>query len=284
MQKENWTPVMKKFALLFALIGIVNYSYTNSGGSPGGKSGSPASNGQTCSGGYCHGGGNSNGNELIDIKVDVTPDAGMSNYSDTIRDSIQTRVYLDVAAAGSSKIGFSASIEDASGNHIGTLATPSATNTKITSSDYVTHKSSSIAVSNNAISWVWDWNTGDIGDSVTIYVAVNYTNGNGTTSGDYVVTESKTLYPGLVMGQSENQSHTALKVYPSPATDYINVKAEGLIEIRLYNTLGRFLSMDQSWNTTGNERFDISDLPRGNYILHALFKDGTIQYKHVVLQ
>ena len=37
---------MKKFALLFALIGIVNYSYTNSGGSPGGKSGSPASNGK----------------------------------------------------------------------------------------------------------------------------------------------------------------------------------------------------------------------------------------------
>jgi predicted CxxxxCH...CXXCH cytochrome family protein len=275
---------MKKFALLFALIGIVNYSYTNSGGSPGGKSGSPASNGQTCSGGYCHSGGSPNGNELIDIKVDITPAAGMSNYSDTIRDSIQTMVYLDVAAAGSSKIGFSASIEDASGNHIGTLSTPSNTNTKITNTDYVTHKSSSIAVSNNAINWVWDWNTGDIGDSVTIYVAVNYTNGNGTTSGDYVVTKSKTLYPGLVMGQAENQIQSALNVYPSPAIDYINVKAEGLKEVRLYNTIGRFISMDQSWSATGNDQFDVSSLPRGNYILHALFIDGTIRYKHVVLQ
>ena len=208
----------------------------------------------------------------------------MSNYSDTIRDSIQTSVYLDVAAAGSSKIGFSASIEDASGNHIGTLATPSSTNTKITSSDYVTHKNSSTAVSNNAISWVWNWNTGDIGDSVTIYVAVNYTNGNGTTSGDYVVTKSKTLYPGLVMGQTENQFQSALNVYPSPATAYINVKAEGLKEVRLYNTIGRFISMDQSWSATGNDQFDVSSLPRGNYILHALFIDGTIQYKHVVLQ
>jgi len=270
--------------MLFALIGIVNYSYTNSGGSPGGKSGSPASNGQTCSGGYCHGGGSPNGNELIDIKVDVTPAAGMSNYSDTIRDSIQTMVYLDVAAAGSSKIGFSASIEDASGNHIGTLATPSSSNTKIVSSDFVTHKNSSTAVSNNAINWAWDWNTGDIGDSVIIYVAVNYTNGNGTTSGDYVVTASKTLYPGLVMGQSENQIGSALKVYPSPATDYINVNAEGLKEVRLYNTIGRFLSMDQSWSAVGNDQFDVSRLPRGNYILHALFIDGTIQYKHVVLQ
>lgn len=275
---------MKKFALLLALIGIVNYSYTNSGGSPGGKSGSPASNGQTCSGGYCHGGGSPNGNELIDIKVDVTPAAGMSNYSDTIRDSIQTMVYLDVSAAGSSKIGFSASIEDASGNHIGTLATPSSSNTKIVSSDFVTHKNSSTAVSNNAINWVWDWNTGDIGDSVIIYVAVNYTNGNGTTSGDYVVTASKTLYPGLVMGQSENQIGSALKVYPSPATDYINVNAEGLKEVRLYSTIGRFLSMDQSWSAVGNDQFDVSRLPRGNYILHALFIDGTIQYKHVVLQ
>ena len=275
---------MKKFALLFALIGIVNYSYTNSGGSPGGKSGSPASNGQTCSGGYCHGGGSPNGNELIDIKVDVTPAAGMSNYSDTIRDSIQTMVYLDVSAAGSSKIGFSASIEDASGNHIGTLATPSSSNTKIVSSDFVTHKNSSTAVSNNAINWAWDWNTGDIGDSVIIYVAVNYTNGNGTTSGDYVVTASKTLYPGLVIGQSENQIGSALKVYPSPATDYINVNAEGLKEVRLYSTIGRFLSMDQSWSAVGNDQFDVSRLPRGNYILHALFIDGTIQYKHVVLQ
>lgn len=275
---------MKKFALLLALIGIVNYSYTNSGGSPGGKSGSPASNGQTCSGGYCHGGGSPNGNELIDIKVDVTPAAGMSNYSDTIRDSIQTMVYLDVSAAGSSKIGFSASIEDASGNHIGTLATPSSSNTKIVSSDFVTHKNSSTAVSNNAINWAWDWNTGDIGDSVIIYVAVNYTNGNGTTSGDYVVTASKTLYPGLVIGQSENQIGSALKVYPSPATDYINVNAEGLKEVRLYSTIGRFLSMDQSWSAVGNDQFDVSRLPRGNYILHALFIDGTIQYKHVVLQ
>ena len=208
----------------------------------------------------------------------------MSNYSDTIRDSIQTMVYLDVAAAGSSKIGFSASIEDASGNHIGTLSTPSNTNTKITSTDYVTHKSSSIAVSNNAINWVWDWNTGDIGDSVTIYVAVNYTNGNGTTSGDYVVTKYKTLYPGLVMGQAENQIQSALNVYPSPAIDYINVKAEGLKEVRLYNTIGRFISMDQSWSATGNDQFDVSSLPRGNYILHALFIDGTIRYKHVVLQ
>lgn len=275
---------MKKFALLFALIGIVNYSYTNSGGSPGGKSGSPASNGQTCSGGYCHSGGSPNGNELIDIQVDVTPTAGMSNYSDTIRDSIQTQVYLSVAAAGSSKIGFSASMEDASGNHIGMLSTPSNTNTKIASSDYVTHKSSSTAVSNNAINWVWDWNTGDIGDSVIIYVAVNYTNNNGTTSGDYVVTETKTLYPGLVMGGAENEIRSALKVYPSPATDHLSVKAEGLQEIRLYNTLGRFLNMDQSWNASGNDQFDVSQLPRGNYILYALFKDGTTQYKHVVLQ
>jgi hypothetical protein len=275
---------MKKFALLFALIGIVNYSYTNSGGSPGGKSGSPASNGQTCAGGYCHGGGSATGNELVDIQVDVTPYAGSSNYSDTISDSIQTQVYLNVAAAGSSKIGFSASIEDASGTHIGTLSTPASTNTKITGSDFITHKSSSTAVSNNTIDWVWEWNTGDIGDSVIIYVAVNYTDGNGTTSGDYVVTETKTLYPGLVMGQSENQMQTALMVYPSPATDYLTVKADGIKEVRLYNTLGRFLSMDQSWSTTGNDQLEVSHLPRGNYILHALFKDGTVQYKHVVLQ
>ena len=99
-----------------------------------------------------------------------------------------------------------------------------------------------------------------------------------------MVTKSKTLYPGLVMGQAENQIQSALNVYPSPAIDYINVKAEGLKEVRLYNTIGRFISMDQSWSATGNDQFDVSSLPRGNYILHALFIDGTIRYKHVVLQ
>ena len=86
------------------------------------------------------------------------------------------------------------------------------------------------------------------------------------------------------MGQAESQFQSALNVYPSPASEYINVKAEGLKEVRLYNTIGRFISMDQSWFATGNDQFDVSSLPRGNYILHALFIDGTIQYKHIVLQ
>ena len=110
---------MKKTLLIIALMGISTYSYTNSGGSPAGKSGSPASNGQTCSGGYCHGGGSPNGNEAISLKVDITPFAGSSTYSNIINDSIDTEITLTAAAASSSRIGFSASIEDANGNHVG---------------------------------------------------------------------------------------------------------------------------------------------------------------------
>lgn len=273
---------MKKTLLIIALMGISTYSYTNSGGSPAGKSGSPASNGQTCSGGYCHGGGSPNGNEAINLKVDITPFAGSSNYSNIINDSIDTEITLTASAASSSRIGFSASIEDANGNHIGELSTGSG-NTKLSGSDYVTHKSSSTNVTGDSITWVWYWDTQDIEDSVIIYVAVNYTNSNGQASGDYVVTQTKTLYEGQVFNTEENKIN-GLLVSPNPASSTLKVKAEGLVAIRLYNTLGRFIQLDYSASLEDQAILDVSALARGNYILHAEYSDGSIQYKHVVLQ
>jgi predicted CxxxxCH...CXXCH cytochrome family protein len=276
---------MKKFYMLTLALLVGHYSYTNSGGSPGGRSGSPASNGQTCMSSYCHSGGTANGNEFIDINVDVVPNSSSTVFSDTIRDSIDTRVWVEVSAAGSSKIGFAASIEDASGNHIGTLSAPSSGNTKLTSTHYVTHKSSSTAVTNDERSWSWEWNTGDIEDSVTIYVAVNYTNSNGNTSGDYVVTAQKTLYPGLVMNSGEDQLQSALNIYPNPASDYISIEAKGMLSASLMSLDGRFANVIQSVDAQSDEvKMDVSSLPRGTYMLMAIYVDGKARYKHIVLQ
>lgn len=268
---------MKKALLLFAIFGMVHYSYTNSGGSPSGSSGSPASNGQTCSGGYCHSGGSPNGSEQIIIRTDRWPFSTL----DYLVDNQAINVALGVLPnGGSTKIGFMASIEDASGNSVSTLtATPGVNKT----GNYFTHQSSSTAVSNDSIGWNFSFEDSSYPDSVTIYVAVNFTNGNGNYQGDYVLTETKTLYKGLA--DVEESELKGLIVGPNPATDFIRIEHEELAKVELFNTIGRFIALEQSAEVVdGHSVLDVSALARGNYIIHATYLDGTTHYKHVILQ
>ena len=264
---------MTKSLLIIALMGISTYSYTNSGGSPAGKSGSPGANGQTCSGGYCHSSGSPMGGAVLGIMASV----------DSISDGNTIGITLGVKPNGtSSKVGFMASVEDASGNQLAT-SNPGSGAKKV--SDYITHTSSGTAVTNDSIHWTFDIDGTTFPDSITVYAAINFTNGNGQTSGDYVMTTSKTLYKsvGNNIGFKEADK-SALMVYPNPATNMIMVKAEGLVEVRIYNTIGRFMQLDYAANLENEALLDVSDLARGNYILHAEYSDGSIQYKHVVLQ
>jgi len=262
---------MKKALLLFAIFGMVHYSYTNSGGSPSGRSGSPASNGQTCSGGYCHSGGSPNGSEQIIINTDQA----------NLVDNQAVNVALGVLPnGGSTKIGFMASIEDASGNSVSTLT---ATSGVKKTGNYFTHQSSSTSVSNDSIGWNFTFEDSSYPDSVTIYVAVNFTNGNGNYQGDYVLTETKTLYKS--QANVEEGELKGLIVGPNPATDFIRIEHEELVKVELFNTIGRFIALEQSAEVLdGHTVLDVSALARGNYIVHATYLDGTTQYKHVILQ
>jgi len=262
---------MKKVLLIFALFGVVQYSYTNSGGSPSGRSGSPASNGQTCSGGYCHSGGSPNGNEQIIINTDQA----------NLVDNQAVNVSLGVLPnGGSSKIGFMASIEDASGNSASTLT---ATSGVKKTGNYFTHQSSSTSVSNDSIGWNFTFEDSSYPDSLTIYVAVNFTNGNGNYQGDYVLTETKTLYKS--QANVEEGELKGLVVGPNPASDFVRVAHEELARVELFNTLGKYIAFEQSQEAiNGVTVLDVSTLARGNYILHATYLDGTTHYKHVILQ
>ena len=102
---------MKKIFLLLAFLGVSTYSYTYSGGSPSGNSGSLGDNGLTCASAYCHGGGSPTGNELISITAPT----------DSMYDGNDITIALGVKPNGSStKVGFMASVEDASGNQLAT--------------------------------------------------------------------------------------------------------------------------------------------------------------------
>lgn len=262
---------MKKTLLIAALFGVVTYSYTNSGGSPSGRSGSPASGGQTCT--TCHGGGSASGSEVVSISFNA----------DTIVAGSAASITVAANSGGSStKIGMMASVEDANGS----LVTPSnlGSGTKLVS-NYVSHTSSGTSASSGSRDWTFDVTTdASSPDSLTVYAAVNFTNSNGMTSGDYIITASQTLYINHNVGLEE-QDRVALTVGPNPASTFLNIKATALKEARLYNTAGRFLGLE-TFGTTSSDQMtlDVSSLARGNYILHAEFEDGSVQYKHVILQ
>jgi hypothetical protein len=74
-------------------------------------------------------------------------------------------------------------------------------------------------------------------------------------------------------------------VGPNPATDFIRIAHEELAKVELFNTMGRFIALEQSAEVVdGTTVLDVSALARGNYIVHATYLDGTTQYKHVILQ
>ena len=268
----NVTLVMtKKYILFLVFFGATTYSYTYSGGAPAGYSGSPASSGQSCSGGYCHGGGTASGLELIDI----------SFSQDSVINGDNLTVSINVNTGGSSnKVGFSSSVEDENGNTYTPISV--ATGSQL-SGDYVTHNSSSTSVSNDSINWSFNIEEANYPDSLTVYAAVNFTNSDGGKSGDYTIKTQKTLYKNLVFNVDESTLN-ALVIGPNPAHDFIKASSIGLTEIRLYSTTGRFLGLEAyGMSNVDDIQIDVSQLARGNYILHALFEDGSIRYKHVVL-
>jgi hypothetical protein len=74
-------------------------------------------------------------------------------------------------------------------------------------------------------------------------------------------------------------------VGPNPARDVLSISSPDLVEVRLYNALGRFIDMDQSAIVQDNAiELEVSSLPRGAYILHAVNSSGEVQMKHVLLQ
>jgi hypothetical protein len=76
-----------------------------------------------------------------------------------------------------------------------------------------------------------------------------------------------------------------LIVGPNPATDFIRIEHDELAKVELFNTIGRFIALEQSAEVVdGHTVLDVSALARGNYIVHATYLDGTTQYKHVILQ
>lgn len=149
-------------------------------GSPGGRSGSPGDNGNTCTG--CHTGTANSAFSWITTNVPPEGFIGGQTYTITATGT----------HPGVSLFGFELTVEDSQGNKVGTLLITDPTRTKLVNSGKaVTHTQNGITPTGNSATWSVDW-VAPVGlsDNVGIYAAFNAANGNGNNTGDVIYTSS----------------------------------------------------------------------------------------------
>jgi len=200
----NFLPLLA-VPLMFLFMGY-------SGGSPGGKTGSPGDGLSNCT--ECHSGTPQNATEWITSTI---PDLGYSTgetYTFTAM----------VEHNGSSKFGFEVTAEDSDGNKVGEIIITDADRTQYRNSDKsITHTNTGNAGSNNMNEWTFDWIAPDAmtGD-VTFYGAFNATNSNSATSGDVIYLSTYTVGPD-VTSVRDNLAND-FRFYPNPSNGILNIE------------------------------------------------------------
>ncbi|MFM1876825.1 MAG: hypothetical protein RL266_2562 [Bacteroidota bacterium] len=257
----------KKFtiALSFLLMTGMVYDYnfrmahTNSAGGPAGNTGSPG-DGFTCARSGCHAGGPAQSNETVELSSDIPQSGyiGGNTYNLT----------LTMTKTGGAKFGFQLSPQDISGIVLGTLT--AGTGSQITGGGYLTHTFNGTSVSGGTKSWDFQWTapTSGTGD-VMFYMVGNFTNNNGSTNGDVIITESVAFNEASGVGISEAQLE-ALSVYPNPVIEEIHVAAKDVDEeifFTMYSIDGRKVLEEK--HEAGDITIDVStkNLSTGVYFL-----------------
>jgi hypothetical protein len=255
----------KKTILAFsALVGCLLISHnalTFTSGAPSGRSGSPvASNGSSCASSSCH-----NGPAVSTQTISITTDIPANGFAENTDYTIT--VALDDGGTSTTKAGFMASIEDASG-HTG-LITPTSTDTKSTGA-FITHTSSGTAVSGGAKSFDFTWNSGTAPDGTTIYVAANFSNNGGTAQGDVIALENLSLSKASGVSLKEN-AILDFDIAPNPAVDMVrlsNLDAQ-VNQINVYALNGELLKTlgNDSKVTATDWELSVNELSNGTYLV-----------------
>jgi len=176
---------MKKIYKILSVLAVpaILLLYSYSGGSPGGKTGSPGDGGTTCT--QCHSGTAQPQGGLISTNIPFAGYTAGETYTITVSASM----------SGISRYGFELTAENASGVKKGTFVITDPARTKTANGGKaVTHTSGGNSASGNAISWLVDWTAPAEGTgTVTFYTALNATNSNGNTSGDQIYTGTRSV-------------------------------------------------------------------------------------------
>lgn len=173
--------------LFFLLTSELNYST----GSPGGKTGSPGDNGNTCT--QCHGG-------------TATPQEGWISSNIPAEGYEPGQTYTITATGtheGVVKFGFEVTSEDMAAAKTGTLIVTNSTENQLANGNTsITHKNTGTTPSGNSKTWSFDWTAPSAGTGdVTFYGAFNAANGNGNNTGDVIYTSTLSI-PEMIVVQT----------------------------------------------------------------------------------
>lgn len=263
-----------------AAVGISIPAFTNVGGAPTNKSGSPSSNGNTCAVSGCHTGGPAISTQTIDITTDIPATGFEENTDYTIT------ITADANGSVGSKIGFEASVESTSGVKQGLLSTLDS-RTAMTGSS-ITHRGSSVLPTSGVNTWSFNWNSSTAEDQSTIYVAVNFANGNSSTSGDAIGTATLALNKASGIGVEEF-AISNFTLYPNPATDIIRMDMDlrrgEKVSYQIIAVDGSIvLEQPGEYLAAGEHTLTIpvNDMPSGYYIAHITAGNTTKAERFIV--
>lgn len=257
------------------MIVLLNSNLDSSGGSPGGKTGSPA-DGATCT--QCHTGTANPVEGWIASDIPATGYMPGETYTITATGSHE----------GVVKFGFEVTAEDNADAKTGTFEITNADESKLTNSNTaVTHQSEGTTPSGNMKSWTFDWTAPDesTGD-VTFYGAFNATNGNGGTSGDVVYTSNYTVMEHAVGVNEIGHQELEVSLYPNPFTDYIRVSMKDnekqVSSIQLFNQAGSMVNQINASSNSNEWRMETNDLNAGLYFVVLETIDNTKVSKSII--
>jgi len=251
--KKNYSYYLTLIAIPFIALALLSLS----GGRDGQYSGSPGDGGATCT--ACHSGGSFGAVAQITTNI---PGTGFI-YGDTYEITV-------TATSSATKHGFQLTTEDLSDTKVGTY-TAGTGNQIVNSGSHMTHTQAG----NQQTSWTFDWTapTTAEGGEITFYASVNATDSQNNTSGDEVVTASRSFSVNSI-GIDENELIT-FSVYPNPTTDYLSLQYD---ESTLQNAdlvITNYNGQVVFNSNTLTDRIDVSNLNSGVYILQITSENKT---------
>lgn len=222
--------------LAVGLVLLPSLAQTYAGGAPPNWNGAPGSNG-TCV--ACHSGADVNsGTGAVTLAAPATFAPG---------DTLELVVAVDNTTEPNPerRQGFLISVHDAaSGEHAGQLVVldPMTTQPAQGDENFLTQTPVGSTVAEWAMQWVAPE---DAPDSVTVYVAANAANGNGSPSGDFIYTTTAALAKSSTANEPAAQPLAARieAVYPNPvrtsATVAYALDRPGAVTLTLFDGRGR---------------------------------------------
>jgi len=237
--------------------------YSNSGGSPGGKTGSPGDGAANCT--QCHDDGQALGQEGW-ITTDIPAEGYIPGETYTIT---VTGTY-----EGIGKMGFELTAEDDADNKLANFTITDANRTQFTNNDNaVTHTQEGNVPNGNTNTWSVNWTAPLDVDNTMFYAAVNAANGNGNNQGDQIFLTSLAVSKDVVSGIGNEYLANTINVYPNPASEYVLLDLPEASQFSLIDIAGRQILSKTSVGQT--ERVDVSALESGIYFIQIIHDGNT---------